>query len=534
MLTKEQVLKLIASRPKWVQEAREKANRLNVHINGKNTSQYLERIEKIENQDQSILRKKWVTSNRHLFVNLSRPIDKVFSAKGGGNIYNIDNTAKEKRLTSTLSNVAAGKSIRAWIRDIQANKYYTDPAGLVFFEWSKDKCWPTLKPISQIHCYKADGREVEWVIFEPFRRENDDRLFYRVVDEAYDYLYAGSLDSLQLIEDETFKNPFKRVPAVVNSDLLNSDLTHAESPFEEVIGLADHYLRTGSIKNIVEFLHGYPVFWRYLTDCPTCKGTGFVATESGDESKTCPACGGAGVNLRKDVTDVIQIKPPADAGEPVLTPDVAGYVAPPITSWQEMRNEMEYLHSLMELTVWGSKMVKDKSNETATAAFLNVQPVNDRLNSFADAFEDMERKMTHLIGIFLFGDYSGASINYGRRFLVESPDIIWEKYSKARTSGAPKVTLNYLLMQFYQSEYANDIESLTVAMKGVQLEPFVHTSDADLKNLITDKTVLKQKYYFNEWFKTVPNIDLLRLTVDELKALFETFLNNIPDEQQQI
>jgi len=465
MLSKEEVLKHIANPPKWVHEAREKSVRLNVHINGVGTDKYLERIEKIENSDQAILRKKWVTTNRHLFVNLSRPIDKVFSAKGGGKIYNLNQDAKEKRLTDALQNVRHGKNLRQWIKDIQANKYYTDPCGLVFLEWSKEKCWPTIKKITEIHSYKTDGREPEWVIFEPYRKENDDRLYYRVVDEAYDYLYAKSGESLYLVEEETYKNPFKKVPAIVNSDLINCSLTYAESPFEDIISLADHYLRTGSIKNIVEFLHGYPVFWRYLTECPTCKGTGFVATESGNESKTCPSCNGAGVNLRKDITDVIQIKPPADANDPVLTPDVAGYVAPPIDSWRELRNEQEALHSLMELTVWGSKMARDKTNETATAAFLDVQPVNDRLNAFADAFEDVERKVTNLFGTFLFGTYSGASINYGRRFLVESPDKIWEKYSKARQTGAPKATLNYLLMQFYQSEYANDIESLTIAYK---------------------------------------------------------------------
>jgi len=529
MITKEEVLKHIQKPPVWVQKAIKESKRLNVHINGIGTDEYLEKIDKIESDDQKNLRKKWLTSNRHLFLHLSRPVDKVFTAKGGGKIYNLTQEAKEKQLKAVLSNVGGGKSISQWLRTIQAQKYYTDPAGVVFMEWNKAGTWPTVKSLESILCYKANGRELDYIIFNGYQKEGDERTYYRVVDEAYDYLYARSGDNLTLIENQTYKNPFKKVPAVINSDLLNSSLTYAESPFEPVISLADHYLRTGTIKNIVEFLHGYPVFWRYLTECPVCKGTGFIANEDGSEDKTCTACGGAGVNLRKDITDVIQVKTPADANDPVITPDVAGYVTPPIESWQELRVEQNDIRDLMELTMWGSKMVKDKANETATAAFLDVQPVNDRLNGFADAFEDIERKITNLYGVFLFGTYEGASISYGRRFLVESPDVIWEKYSKARQSGAPKCSLNYLLMQFYQSEFSSDIESLTVAQKGMQLEPFVHLSDEQLKALAPAPVDLKRKIYFNEWFKMLSHSDILTKTVEQLNAEFETYIKTVAD-----
>ncbi|MDH5570374.1 MAG: hypothetical protein OEY89_01335, partial [Gammaproteobacteria bacterium] len=113
--------------PDWVDVAIKEHKRLNVHINGKDTPGYLTQIGGIENRNQLKLRQDYLTTNRHLLSNLSRPIDKVFSAKGGGNIYNISQTAKEKRLRDKLSNIRHGKSIRTWIKDIQSNKYYTDP-----------------------------------------------------------------------------------------------------------------------------------------------------------------------------------------------------------------------------------------------------------------------------------------------------------------------------------------------------------------------------------------------------------------------
>jgi len=515
------VLLIKKGHPKWYDNAVEEHKRLNTHINGHDTADYLTQIDNIENKEQLALRKKALTTNRHLFANLGRPIDKVFSANGGSNIYNVDGD-KLVRLRKSLNNLRHGKSIRNWIKDIQSNKYYTDPAGLVFFEWNTIKTWPTLKSIKSIYSYESDGRTLEYVIFNPTKLVVDgketDKKVYRFVDNAFDYSILQEGEAYSIIEDEKYINPFGTVPAIINSDKINYKLEYSESPFEVIISLADHYLRTGSIKNLNEFLHGYPVFWRYLTSCKTCKGTGYI------EGKTCQHCLGSGYNLKKDVTDIIQLEVPEKDTDIKIAPDVAGYVTPPVESLVEMRTEMDWLTSLMELTLWGSKMAKDASNTTATAAFLNVQPVNDRLNDFADAYEDLEKKMVDLIGTFLFKKYDGASIHYGRRFLVESPDVIWKKYQEAKTGGAPKITLDYLLIQYFQSEYSNDLQRLSISQKGIRLEPFVHKTDEEIQKLDVTKEDKKAKYYFNEWFKNLTEEEILTNDVKQLNALFDSYL----------
>lgn len=509
--------------PKWVLQARKEHNRLDVHINGKNTALYLDQIDSIENKKQLELRRKYLTTNRHAFIELSRPIDKVFSAKGGGVIIE---RGKEDKIRPLLSDVRHGKPLRSWIKDIQANKYYTDPAGLVFFEWKDDNTYPTIKSINSIMNYQTDGRNPEWVLFEPYDTPDKEGKYYRFVDKDADYLIKVVEDKFT-IENE-FENPFKKCPAIVNSNIINSELTHAESPFEIVISLADHYLRTGSVKNINEFLHGYPIFWRYLTDCKVCTGTGFI------EGKQCPSCGGLGVNVNKDVTDVINLAIPDSKEEnPKLAPDVAGYVTPDVTSWQEMRTEQEWIFSLMQSTMWGAKMSKDASNETATAAFLNAQPVNDQLNNFTDAFEDTERKMVDLIVRFETGEEKSlVSVNYGRRFLLELAETIWNRYESARTKGTNKVSLDYLLSQFYQSEYANDLESLTISQKGIKLEPFVHKTDEEVNAIILIKEDDKlRKLYFNEWFKNLDRNEIVMKSIEELNKMFNEYINN---EKQEV
>lgn len=514
--------------PDWVDVAIKEHKRLNVHINGKDTPGYLTQIGGIENRNQLKLRQDYLTTNRHLLSNLSRPIDKVFSAKGGGNIYNISQTAKEKRLRDKLSNIRHGKSIRTWIKDIQSNKYYTDPAGLVFFEWDKNNTYPTIKSIKSIQNYQSNGRTIEWVLFNPYKIDGTtDAQFYRFVDKESDTLVKKVGEKYFIVKEETYKNPFGQVPAIINSNVINSDLTHAESPFEIIISLADHYLRTGTIKNLVEFLHGYPVFWRYLSDCIYCKGSGFI------DGKKCGHCNGTGKNLNKDVTDIINVEIPDSEGVKIA-PDLAGYISPDIEAWREMREEQKYIQALMELTMWGSKMAEDVDNETATAAFLNVQPVNDRLNDFADAFEDMEKKMTDLIATFLFDTYDGSSISYGRRFLVEPPDVIWKKYETAKEKKAPKISLDYLLTQFYQSEFANDLQNLTIAQKAIRLEPFIHKSDDDLVKLPVSSKDKKAKVYFSEWYKTLSEMDILAKDIETLQKEFETYLLTIEVETPEI
>ena len=84
MLTTEGIKQIIlAGLPQWVIDAREQTKRLQVHINGIGVPEYLEQIDKYENDRQYELRKKYFTSNRFLFANLLRHVDKVFSGTRG-------------------------------------------------------------------------------------------------------------------------------------------------------------------------------------------------------------------------------------------------------------------------------------------------------------------------------------------------------------------------------------------------------------------------------------------------------------------
>lgn len=515
MLSIEQVKEIIkAGRPDWLIKSCKEHEALECHINGENVAEHLKPLKGWENKQQEESRKQLATSNRHIFENLARPIDKVFSATGGNNVY----PQGKDKIIKAIGNVRHGYSIKKWIQNVQANKYYVDPNGLVFFEWDKSTTYPTIKESECLLNYKADGRSVQWVVFEKTVIGKD--IFYRVVDEVADYTYKVNGDSLTLIEDQTFKNPFGKCPAICNSDITHYELDRKDSPFAPVIEIADHYLRTGSVKNIYENYHGYPIFWAYAQPCKKCHGEGNII-DDGIPCK-CPSCDGTGNSLRKDVTDVIALKAPIDDTQPKIAPDIAGFVQPDLETWREQRVELDWLWQQMHFTIWGTSYQRDQ--ETATATYLDVQPVNDRLSQFSEAFEDMEQKMTEFYGLFFYGKADDISINWGKRFIIESPDAIWKKYLDAKSKSAPKTALDYLLSQFYQSEYANDAESLITSTKRMKLEPFIHSTEAEVKAMGVTGMDLTAKIYFNEWIKSLEDGYIFVTDLKKLQSEFEIFV----------
>jgi hypothetical protein len=516
--------------PKWVEAARNNTKKLQVHINGLNVAQYLNQIDNYENNRQFELRQKFATSNKFIFENLLRPVDKVFSASGGGVILKTKTEQSEKTVNEKIQNFAGGYSLRKWIETTQSNKYYSDPSGLIFFEWDQAETKPTFKDIFSIRNYQSDGRKIEWVLFEPFKKLNENGVelpgeYFRFVDSANDYLFHKIDTNVRLIEDETYPNPWGYVPAIINSNIQDSTLNYHISPVDTVIELADHYLRTNSVKNIYEFLHGYPIFWALVEACRRCDGTGLY------DGKTCTKCNGEGHTFRKDVSDVLKIKPPQNADQPKLAPDIAGYIQPDLETWREQRTELEWLKTLMYFTLWGTTYER-ADNETATAAFIDVQPVNDRLNKFADAYEQTELLITDIVGTFYAqGNYEGVSVNYGRRFLVEPPDKVWQKYQDAKAKGAPKVSLDYLLIQFYQSEYKDDLQNLAIAQKGILIEPFIHKTDEEINSLPVMTADKLRKFYFNEWFKSVDKTEILTKDVQTLAQMFDAYMLTKTAEQ---
>lgn len=516
-------------KPDYIQEAQEKQKILNVHVNNRGTVEYLDKIENYENEAQYTLRKKYAIGNKFLTNNILRPVDKVFSAKGGSRVIQIEGEESEKTFKKQLNDVRFGMPIRRWIQNIQSNKFYSDPAGFVMIEHKLDEedkptAYPTLKSIQSVHCYYTEGRTLEYVVFEGKHKIKPDgskseEKYYRVVDDSYDYVFVKKGDDIREVEDLRKENPWGKVPAIINSNILNDTNLYSDSPLDQIVDLMDKYLRNNSVKSIYEFLHGFPLFWQYIKECKSCKGTGKI-----NDDKTCTSCKGTGAQLKKDVSDVLFLNTPKNSESKVLAPDVAGYVIPPMEVPEEQRTELKFLFDIMMFTLWGTTHEKG-DNPTATAAYLNVQPKNDALESFSEAYEDMEEKLTDLLGQFYYTtNYKGSVVRYGRRYLIESPDQIWNRYQESKEKGAPITVLNFQYDQYIQSEFKNDPQMYGMMKKLMMIEPFFHYTIAEVQGFNISQEEMNRKIWFGEWSVQKSEEEIIKTTTDKLMKEFDSYV----------
>lgn len=493
-----------------------------MHVTGKGMKDLIMQMDYFEDDQRKNLRQKYTRSNRDLFARLLRPIDKVFSAKGGAVVLGAKGK-KEKDLQVKLDNVTQGIPVRKWIQQFGLQAYLIDPMGLILMEVNdKGDVYPTYKCVDSIYDIVLNGRQPEYVIFKldvddmddlAFRnkipKEDDrptDEKYFRVFDDAFDYTvkYSDGIGGPTAVIVEKFENRFEKVPAIVASDMQEFDTLTFTSPIDDVVELANDFLTDNSVFTIFKKLHGFPKSWRYRTQCATCMGTKYV------DGQTCNSCQGTGYQKKTTVRDEM-IAPIPEQGQPVIS-EFGGYMTPPIDAWDKMVNEMERVEKLASVVLWGTEMSTGSvkagatnsqggaSAKTATQSFMDVAPVNDRLRGYSEWAESLEKFITDKIGEVVIGaGYAGASISYGDRYMLEKPDEIWTKYQSARKDGAPLSTLDGLLKDYYEARYQGAGMDYQIAINLMQVEPWVHMTTADVMPLGAASADYHQKLYFNEW-----------------------------------
>lgn len=519
----------------FIAESRKLYNKMNMLIEGVNVAGYLNKITNFENDEQFQLRINHAKSTKHIYSNILAPVKKIFSAKGT-NIDYILPEKKKQEFSLYLSKVRNKHSLRKWLKDNWLKRLHLDPNGLIFIELEQNGTnpYPTYKSINSIYDIDLNGQYIEYIIFEPdvIKYDNGDEIkIYRVVDDSKDYAisFESSLENkeqFRIIKNEeingkiykTINNPFKFVPAITIGDIEDINKQIKITPIHESVELAMEYIVNDSIHAIHKFLHGFPLYWEYERQCEICNGTGKI------DGKPCHTCKGLGIKLRKDVSDKTTIPWP-DEGEPKIAPDIAGVIEPAITTWQEYRTELDWLKIGLEFACWGTQKKEDTRNETATARYLDVQPVYDKLNEYSDSLETIYKFIINTIGGYLYkNEYKGCSVNMGRRFNIESPEEILTRYNKSRIDGTPEIILNYMIEQYVQSEFSRDNIELTKQMKLLEIEPWKHYNITDVINFNLSNDELKKKIFFGEWVTTLTDEQILTSDKDKLIDLFNTYL----------
>ena len=509
----------------WIKIAREDSQKLRMHFYGTNTDEFLTKIDGLESEAQIKLRRDHAISNIWLTENLLRPTDTIWTSKGGAIKPELPDTSIEA-FERVVKNIKGGLSIKGYLKSVWFDKFVTDPNGLLFIEVKDKKAFPTQKGIEKIKNMQYNGVAPDYVCFEPDvilesqetpTNKKNTHKFVWVVDEKNYYrvkIWNGGATITKVI-----MNSFGKVPAISNSSLIDTDRKIFISPISKQVGLLDKYLTNNSVKEIHQFLHGYPIFWEYVQRCNVCKGTGKVNAE------ICTSCNGTGNSTKKDVSDQRKLKPPKNADDPVIAPNVAGYVSPDIASWQEQRTELDWTNNLLYFSMWGTT-IERKDNETATGRFIDVQPVNNKVNAITDIVEGVHKFLLDIFGEFYYSEsYKGSTVAYGRRFLIETADQVWNKYLTAKKDKSNIGALDQLLEQFYESEYQNNEMLRLYYLKLIKIEPFIHESIQEVSAMVISEEKKNEKIFYGDWIKTKMVNEVIDQTIDNLKSQLKTYAN---------
>ena len=511
---------------------------LDLYYNGGDVSAQLEKVKNYENASQKELRDKIARSTKDFLSNLLNPTNKIFSATGYNADIEISSKSALTQFNEHLDKLPEGMSITKWMETYWKEAYITDPNGVCFTEVEAEeenpKAYPTYKSILTIYDYKHKWGVFDYIIFEfgkhkVGKKEVD---VYRVYDEEQDGLYYLDKDELKEFipegeETSIINHNYGFVPAVLCSDIIDKKTDGRKSFINKIDEILREYMNDSSVHSIYKFLHGFPIFWRIASKCTTCSGSGKIidikSTETPKEKVSCSTCYGKGLKVTSDVSDGVTLPIPKD-GQPKIAPDIAGYVQPDLDTWQKQLDEMAAMEKKMHFALWGTYTNDDVKAETATARFIDDQPVQETLKNISATAENIEEKLIKFQGKIMFKElFKSATINYGKRFLIETPDVLWEKYLYAKEKQSPIATLDYLYKQFLMAEYHNDASMLEAKVNEFSLEPFPHYSLEDLKGIATPKQI-QRKLLFSEW-NSQEEADYTK-DFNKLKEAFETYVTN--------
>lgn len=507
-------LKELKKVPDWITQARKYHKKQKSLIYGDDYKELILQIQHIETEKKAKARRRYARPIKDINAKILEPVSNVYSATGGGKEYNISNENEKTNFIKELANVRGGMSLEKWLEKFWSKDLYNvDPSGLMFLEWKDDKAWPTYKSIDVIRYYKANGLNIDFVVFEPKQGINGEYI-WRVVDSEKDYTVIEKGDVFTVDEENTFDNPFGRCPGRVSSDKIQLGKEYRLAFNDNIIETQEEFISDRSILTIYKFLNGFSTPYKPVVLCPSCHGTGKNGT------KNCPDCDGKGMILRKDVTDEILLPIKLDAENPLQLPaNFAGFISPDLEIWNKYREEAKDMFKEMFETTWGTRESDEVKDQTAMGVILNTQPMISKLNAISDVAQSHEWAFTEMLANFHMPnkdkDERISIITYGRNYIIQPPEFLLKEYQESKKNNDAITILDRKLLEYITSKYKNDPETLRVELMKKQLEPYVHYN-IELVNDIYGNIEARKKGLFADWWESLKSSDKDK-TIEQLE-----------------
>lgn len=527
------------------QEMLERANEIRVkhelHVSGIGLDSYLDKIQGIENDKAVSLRRalgKVIT-----YPETSKIIsvqNKIFSARGGGRYYEFTNESNKQVFSNQiLSDVKNGMSLSTYMKKIWKELVNVDPNGLIMAEINQDGSQINLsyKSSDSIHdiAYKG-AQKIEYIIFKGETDKKRGVKLYRVIDDKYDYLVEVRGEDYTIIEEQSFINPWGFVPATFISDRLDKQSNGFDSHISEAMIYADDMLLDYTIYKVYKTRIGIPATWEYARECGHCKGSGVIPDKNDEGEGICHYCNGTGAsNHNRDVSEIFVLPIPESDDVPLNPPK--GYVIPDLESWSKYEETIKMEADKMFESVWGTgaTIEGDRRNITASEIVARDFSKETKLNELSDNEENVEKRLTDILGLFYFpSSYQGSVVNNGRHFEIKSIDELNKEYKEGIESGLPSTNLNEILESIYYTKYKRSPQKLNESLVKLFTKPFFHWAPDYLKTLdINEVDYYKNLYYdeFSVWFQN--NVESFGITtIDKVNKSLEGWIENkIPKDE---
>ncbi len=462
------------------------------HVTGIDAEALIERLEGFERENIMKARKKMMLSNKDVLTRILKPRQKIYSAKGGIESYNLATSELIQEWKEFLSHCAGKKiSLKEYIRSKIQQAFDIDPMGLKWVGINADgEPFPTYKCIMGIYDYVIKDGVPEYVVFTCGEQEKAAYLavgaiteadlklkVFRCVCDSYDRVIVWR--STPVITAEMPNEIALRTGCVqgeVISDIVCCDengFEYFESDLYEVSELLSQIVFGRSIYNIAYSQTAYPLMWMQALPCPTCHGKKVIgnselnggAPSNGDMK--CPECKGSGVYPHFQNSDTYIWEFQKDVNGSVPTPPL-GIIETAIANLQYMKEEKRDMETLIVETIWGVSKVAPNSksetakvgnntSETAFEANLNEEPKKDKLKEYSKWLANSIKWYADTMGKVKYEDaYISSAILCGDRYGVESPDEILTRITKAKAAGAAQAILESLHYEYLETKYENN------------------------------------------------------------------------------
>lgn len=534
ILTDAEILQLIVS-PKnkdLINFAFQKKQKAELHIQGTGLDRFFEKIDGVENEAYIKLKKKLTNAKTvSIYEQSLRPVDKIFSAKGGSLDINLNNPEKLEILKNFInSNFYKGHTLNEYIEKIWANYgIWIDPLGITYIEINQNTNLPEVSYISlsdnQFINYHdisfTSFDSIDYIIFNKGLYENN-KIKYNLFEVVDDYRIVQVLqqkndkNKITILSETQIINMFGQVPAVFNSNkLCKQNINLFDSYCAESFIIADNYLNDFADYRIYKKKVGIPKIWEFKTYCSACGGT-----KHNELNETCQACEGTGYENERNLTDIIRVD--------LLKNDTINYIPPagavtlPTDIQTQMLSELDKMQYEIFDTIWGhgTSVSKEKNNTTAFEIATRNENQISKLKSIDRNKCLVIEKIITLLGSFYFqNQFKNVICRPATSYIINSGSESLMVYFEAKKNKANNVILDKLYKDYLASEFQNDILSFERYTKLLAVNPSPHNEITELTNILNEyqKTIkINFERYINMFEIEIGAIELPENTISKI------------------